>query len=383
MSYPYDNRAVSLLFRAFGNSEVIAGNELQARERGMHRGEFYAFSALIPLTTAVALGEWLVKWLGLLLGGALILPVSFVILQILPFLFVVKRRSLQWMLWILMFVVWAFCRREASGIVGFFAYLWIGIGLLSIAASFWLLWKSNAIFRLLLGIFLHLAAIWIGMKFGWHDGLLCGASIAALFCWSVLKPSCQWLGTKQCTSGNDKILITIDDGPDPKDTPTLLDLLDQYQMKAIFFMIGEKAQAHPELVREVLRRGHEIGNHTMTHPQATFWSYGPWRTKREILKCQEVLESITGQKPHWFRAPVGHFNLFVHPILQKLDLKAMAWNRRGYDAVESDSERALVRILPHLKKGDIVLLHEATPIAATVLEGVLKKSTQIIPENPA
>ena len=167
-------------------------------------------------------------------------------------------------------------------------------------------------------------------------------------------------------------LITIDDGPDPHDTPLLLDLLDKYQTKAIFFMIGEKVRAYPELAREVIRRGHEIGNHTLTHPHSTLWSAGPGRTRREIEGCQKVIEEVTGVSPRWYRAPVGHRNLFTHPVVHDLGMNIMAWNRRGYDAVERNPEVVLKRILPHLTVGDIVLLHEGTPIAETVVTAVLE-----------
>jgi peptidoglycan/xylan/chitin deacetylase (PgdA/CDA1 family) len=175
-----------------------------------------------------------------------------------------------------------------------------------------------------------------------------------------------------CRTGDRSIRLTIDDGPDPHDTPVLLDLLDRHRIKAVFFMIGWKVAAHPELVREVLRRGHEIGNHTMNHPQASFWCAGPWRTRREILECQEVIDKVAGVKPRWFRAPVGHRNLFTHPIAGMLGLKVMAWNRRGFDTLGSDPDKALSRILPKLGPGDIVLVHEGTPVATEVLSGVLE-----------
>jgi peptidoglycan/xylan/chitin deacetylase (PgdA/CDA1 family) len=176
------------------------------------------------------------------------------------------------------------------------------------------------------------------------------------------------------TTDRPDILITIDDGPDPTDTPNLLDLLDRHQAKAIFFMIGEKIRAHPELAREVLRRGHEIGNHTLSHPQASFWGAGPLRTWREIAACQELIEEVTGVRPRWFRAPVGHRNWFTHPVTAALGLRVMAWNRRGYDAVGADVAKVLARIVPGMKAGDIVLLHEATPIAEVVLREVLERA---------
>jgi peptidoglycan/xylan/chitin deacetylase (PgdA/CDA1 family) len=218
----------------------------------------------------------------------------------------------------------------------------------------------------------HLILLVAAWKYGAFVFLSGGALLAGLYCLAVLRPSCGWLGEVKCATGDNSVLITIDDGPDAHDTPLLLDLLDRHGAKAVFFMIGEKAAAHPDLVREVIARGHEIGNHTMTHPQATFWCAGPWRTRREISACQQVITDITGVKPRWFRAPVGHRNFFTHPIATALGMKVMAWNRRGFDAVETDASKVLARILPGLGPGDIVLLHEGTPIAAEVLQAVIE-----------
>ena len=204
-------------------------------------------------------------------------------------------------------------------------------------------WQGNAgvFWRMFLFVSLHVVAVGIGFKFGWPWATrrVVRAS-PALFCWAVLYPYSQLLGPVRCRTNDGQILITIDDGPDPHDTPVLLDLLDRYQTKAVFFMIGEKVRAHPELAREVVRRGHEIGNHTLTHPQAGFWCAGPWRTRREIAGCQQIIGEVTGIMPRWFRAPVGHRNFFTHPVASALGLQVMAWNRRGFDAVEKDSRQS-------------------------------------------
>ena len=86
---------------------------------------------------------------------------------------------------------------------------------------------------------------------------------------------------------------------------------------------------------------------------------------------QKAIEEATGFRPRWFRAPVGHRNWFTHPVAGMLGLRVMGWNRRGYDAVATDASKVLDRILPDLTAGDIILLHEATPIAAEVLAEVL------------
>lgn len=189
----------------------------------------------------------------------------------------------------------------------------------------------------------------------------------------TLVPRCAWFGPLIATlpAGAEGVSLTIDDGPDPEHTPALLDILDQHQAKAVFFLIGERAARHPELVREIARRGHVIGNHSQTHPAATFWALGPWRMWAEISGCQQTLTQITGTAPQWFRPPVGHHNLFVAAPLRALGLKMMMWNCRGYDAVEKDAALVLRRITQDLRPGGIILLHDATLICEEVLRGTL------------
>jgi peptidoglycan/xylan/chitin deacetylase (PgdA/CDA1 family) len=225
--------------------------------------------------------------------------------------------------------------------------------------------------RVALLVLVHGLALLAGWLWGWWWAVAAGAAIAAGFCGCVLNPSSQWLGPVRRRNDTNDILVTIDDGPDPRDTPRLLDLLDRYEVKAVFFMIGEKVEKHPELAREVLRRGHEIGNHTMAHPQRTFWCAGPWRTRREIEQCQQAIARVTGVQPRRLRAPVGHRNFFTHPVAHELGLEVVGWTRRGFDAVETDVPKILRRILNNLAPGDIVLIHEGTPVACEVLEAVL------------
>ncbi|MES2440132.1 MAG: polysaccharide deacetylase family protein [Verrucomicrobiota bacterium] len=383
MTSPPDNRAVSALFRVFGGEgeRVVADARECSTARGMHLGECRAFSILIPLTVFVAIGVALSPLLGVVAGWLLAMPGTFVVLSLLPFVLQAKRPLTQWRMWSSICLIWAIFHCGSSGLAGLLSYVWIGIMAMGVVADGCLVFqelmalpgKAGIAWRISLVILLHALAIAIGFKFGWPWGVAGAAATAAAFCWAVLNPGCQWLGPVDRTTAEDEILITIDDGPDPRDTPLLLDLLDRHQTKAIFFMIGEKVRAHPDLVREVVKRGHEIGNHTLTHPQASFWCASTWRTRREIEGCQKIIEEITGKRPRWFRAPVGHRNLFTHPIAGALGLRVMAWNRRGYDAVEKDPAKVLARILPDLSPGDIVLLHEATPIAGVVLGGVLEK----------
>jgi len=163
------------------------------------------------------------------------------------------------------------------------------------------------------------------------------------------------------------IAITIDDGPDPEVTPEVLDLLDRFDARASFFCIGSKAQRHPELCWEIVRRGHAVENHSQHHDHR-FATLGPRRMAREIQTCQENLAALTGQRPWFFRAPAGLRNPFLEPILARQGLHLASWTRRGYDTRNRDAEDVALRLTNDLAAGDILLLHDGN--AARTLAGV-------------
>lgn len=194
---------------------------------------------------------------------------------------------------------------------------------------------------------------WLGLGF-----LACAH---ALWLVPTLWPACDWCGEVVCSlpPGKTKeVWLTIDDGPDEQDTPLLLDLLDAHGAKATFFFIGEKAARHPVLVREAVRRGHAVGNHTMTHPQFWFWAYGPTAAQREIGECQRVLTEICGTAPRWFRAPAGLKNLFVQAIVEQQRMRLACWSARGLDGVDPDKARVISRLKRDVRPGAILLMHE-------------------------
>ena len=377
-----NHRAVTALFRVFGGPGKPCRAEacLHTGFRGIHPVERLFLALWFPFSVFVAAFDGISHWLGTTAGVLLAVPAGFLLINLLPWALGGNGANAHWRRWLVLFTVWAVFRSNAGGVTGAVAWGWLALfALNSLAFVIWLLGRSmewngkpGIAWRVFLIVAAHLAAVAAGFRWGWPWMIAGGALIAGIFCAAVLRPGCQWLGeVVRCNHGG-PILITIDDGPDPHDTPRLLDLLEQHGVKAVFFMIGEKVAAHPDLAREVARRGHEIGNHTMTHPQASFWCAGPWRTWREIMDCQKLIEETTGIRPRWFRAPVGHRNLFTHPIARMAGLEVMAWSRRGFDAVETDAAKVLSRILPGMTAGDIVLLHEATPIAAEVLTGVME-----------
>lgn len=194
---------------------------------------------------------------------------------------------------------------------------------------------------------------------GWRVGLpLLLLSHAALI-WATLWPRSRWLGPvlTRLPTTRPLVWLTIDDGPS-HDTAAILDLLDKHGAKATFFLVGERAQQRPALVGEIVRRGHGIGNHSQTHPQAWFWSLPPARMNAEIDRAQATLSRLSGQPPRWFRAVVGMSNPFVATPLKRHGLARVAWSARGFDTVAADPAVVLAGIERDLAPGAIVLLHE-------------------------
>ena len=174
-----------------------------------------------------------------------------------------------------------------------------------------------------------------------------------------------------------EIAITFDDGPDPEVTPKVLDILDHYGAKASFFCVGKKAASHPDIVMEIVKRGHPIENHSMRH-SGFFGFYGPVALQREIGAAQSVLSGLAGRPPRFFRAPMGIRNPMLDPVVTRMGLHYISWTRRGFDTVARDPAAVLRRLIDGLAAGDILLLHDRPtmhggPIVLTVLPQLLEK----------
>ena len=194
----------------------------------------------------------------------------------------------------------------------------------------------------------------------------------ALLLYPVLRPNVQWLGpVVTCfDTPNKEVWLTIDDGP-TGDTPAVLDLFDRHDVKATFFVKGELAEQYPDAAEEILRRGHSLANHSHTHPSGSFWCSPPRRVAHEIDGCNRAIASVAGTPPRWFRAPVGMKNPAVHPTLARRGMRLIGWTARGFDAVRSDPREILARILPHLRPGAIIVLHQGRDHSVRVLEHVI------------
>jgi peptidoglycan/xylan/chitin deacetylase (PgdA/CDA1 family) len=240
-----------------------------------------------------------------------------------------------------------------------------------------------------LALVLHLGVVVAWWSWGWLPGLACLFATHMLFLWGTMRPQSRLFGPvlSRLPITENAVWLTVDDGPS-HETEALLDLLDQHAAKATFFLVADRATARPGLAREILRRGHGIGNHSCSHPQAWFWALGPRRMAAEIGQSQAILRDITGQTPRWFRAVVGMANPFVAAPLRKNGLARVAWSARGFDGVRGEPDEVVSRIVGRLQPGAIVLLHEGAPhgnnlaIVAGVLEAMRERGYRaILPEQ--
>lgn len=174
------------------------------------------------------------------------------------------------------------------------------------------------------------------------------------------------------------VALSFDDGPDPEVTPRIMDLLEQHGATASFFCIGERAEAWPEIVRDIARRGHSVENHTQRHPYG-FACFGIRTLRREIEAAQVTLGRLSGAPPRFFRAPAGLRSPLLDPVLSRTGLLLTSWSRRGHDCVRRNPETVLRQITSGLRDGDILLLHDGscartrdgTPVVLAVLPRLL------------
>ena len=160
-------------------------------------------------------------------------------------------------------------------------------------------------------------------------------------------------------SGKNAVAITFDDGPDPRSTPELLSLLSKYDVRVTFFVTGEKASAHPELIKEILRYGHSLGNHSYSHDNLIMFKSTKALTK-EIESAQDTFRKF-GVTPFVFRPPVGITNPRLWRVLQNAGMYNLNFSCRAVDGGNRWIKDLSKRILKRIRPDDIIALHDKCP----------------------
>ncbi|RJR28890.1 MAG: polysaccharide deacetylase family protein [Desulfobacteraceae bacterium] len=158
------------------------------------------------------------------------------------------------------------------------------------------------------------------------------------------------------SSGKRAVSLTFDDGPDPLSTPELLALLSAHGVKATFFVTGQRALAHPELMREILSQGHTLGNHTYSH-DCLFALRSTKRMLQEIESTQNILRGL-GIRTLVFRPPVGIASPRLRRIMRQMDAMVIGFSCRAFDRGNRCVGGLAKKILGRVRPDDIILLHD-------------------------
>jgi peptidoglycan-N-acetylglucosamine deacetylase len=165
------------------------------------------------------------------------------------------------------------------------------------------------------------------------------------------------------------VAITFDDGPNPQYTPQILEIFSEAKAKATFFMIGEQMKNHPVVVKQVAEQGHEIGNHTFSHPKLSQLSIDD--CLEEIEQTEKLAEELAGRKPVVFRPPYLDYNQDTVSILQQkgypmigaLNLEAQDWEQPGVEHILNKSRDVV-------KNGSILIFHDGYGDRSQTIEAV-------------
>ncbi len=178
-----------------------------------------------------------------------------------------------------------------------------------------------------------------------------------------------------------QIAITFDDGPHTN-TPEILEILDKHNAKATFFCIGSQVEAHPEIAKLIVEKGHTIGNHSYSHSTSWGWM-STKKIKKEISQTQESIAKVTGVKPHLFRPPFGVTNPQVSRALKQSELQTVGWNLRSLDTKIKEPKKLWERVKSKLEGRAIILFHDTMPHSNKVVNALLntcaKRGIEIVP----
>lgn len=153
-----------------------------------------------------------------------------------------------------------------------------------------------------------------------------------------------------------KVALTFDDGPDPRFTNQVLDVLAQYNVPATFFVMGARVEAYPSIISRIVEEGHVIGNHTYWHPNLVEEELSV--LDREVQMSEEAIEQFTGYRPSLFRAPYGFLDNERVERLQDLGLTVIGWSVDSLDWQEDPPEQIAYNVVTNTQQGSIILMHD-------------------------
>lgn len=188
------------------------------------------------------------------------------------------------------------------------------------------------------------------------------------------------VGMKSCAPGGKgagRVALTFDDGPDPRYTPRVLNILNEFQAPACFFVLGKKAQAHPDLIARIYQEGHEVASHGYHHHIS--WLLGPRGIKRELQMSAAAIAAITGRPPRLYRPPWGLFNLYSLFLRRLHRQEVVLWSFMSWDwGRRATTETIARKVLSRVKDGAILIFHDSDDTPGTA-KGAPEKMLGALP----
>lgn len=166
------------------------------------------------------------------------------------------------------------------------------------------------------------------------------------------------------------ITVSFDASWGGTQTLRILDLLDEYNAKATFFLVGIWVDKYPELVKEIAARGHEIGNHSDSHPQMSKLSAS--QIIKELSSCSDKIEALTGQRPTSFRPPYGDYDNELVTVSREQGYEVVQWSVDSLDWKNKGVDDLIRRATKQVQKGDIILFHNDSKYILEALPTILK-----------
>jgi peptidoglycan/xylan/chitin deacetylase (PgdA/CDA1 family) len=178
------------------------------------------------------------------------------------------------------------------------------------------------------------------------------------------------------------VALTFDDGPKPDGTPQLLDRLKELGIVGTFFIVGAQAEQNPGLLKRIFAEGHEIGNHSFTHPNLTYLP--PIAVQRELCRTSALVRQLTGKAPRFYRPPGGNFNGAVAECAEALGMGGGYWTIDVYKfEKEPFGPKDVINFtLPKVRPGSIVLMHngpkQTTDALPTIVKSLREKGYRFV-----
>ncbi|MBS6397189.1 MAG: polysaccharide deacetylase family protein [Clostridiales bacterium] len=172
--------------------------------------------------------------------------------------------------------------------------------------------------------------------------------------------------TKEQEAEIKKIALTFDDGPHPVYTPQMLELLEEKQIPATFFLLGQNVEEHKELVKEIADGGHLIGNHTYHHVQIT--TLPAEQAYAEISETSELIENLTGKGTEYVRPPFGTWN---EGLEAELDLIPVMWTIDTLDWTTANVDWIVEQVVEDAGENDIILMHDSYKSTVQAVERIV------------